>query len=377
MTTRLTWRGKGVLGVAATGFVLGWGFGGRSLNVVVVPAVILVALSWVYVSRYDRPEVTREAPHRGHQGDTRRLELRVSAPTPYPARVRDRLDDGLTGRTTHEIETDGRWLSQEIGLAGRGRHTIGPTRITAHDPLGLWEREFTDGKTQSVVVYPAVRALDRGEEQLLGEFVGLTDEREHFDAVREYRPGDPLRDINWKASAKRPGELFLTEYAGEGEVRRVMVSVEAVGSATDQVAEAGASVVSFLLDAGVAVGLITPDGTLEPAHGDAHRRQVLELLAVLEEGPLGESQRSEATISVRSPRGSGVVEVDVDGDRVPFEQLAGTGTGTGTRSTSRTHSGSGGGPRAGIEAGIGPGGGTKSARKTERASGTSGGGPDR
>ncbi|MFB6152838.1 MAG: DUF58 domain-containing protein, partial [Halodesulfurarchaeum sp.] len=306
------------------------------LNVVVVPAVILVALSWVYVSRYERPEVTREAPHRGHRGDKRRLELRVSAPSPYPATVRDRLDEELGGETAHQIETDGQWLSQEIRLAERGRHTIGPTRITAHDPLRLWEREFTDGKTQTVVVYPAVRPLYEGEEQLLAEFVGLTDEREHFDAVREYRPGDPLRDINWKASAKRSGELFLTEYAGQGEVRRVTMAVEAVGSASDQVAEAAASVGSFLLDSGVAVGLVTSDGTLDPAHGDAHRRQLLELLAVLEEGPLGHSSRSEAAISVRSPQGSGVVEVVVDGDRVPFEQLAGTGTRSGSEDPSGT-----------------------------------------
>lgn len=320
MRTRLTRRGKVVLGIAAVGMALGWVFGGRNLNVVVVPAIALVAVTGLYVWRFEAPRVTRYAPTHGHLGETRGLDLHVESRIGYPAVVRDRTSAGLGGGKTHTIVTDGRWIREEITLDERGRQTIGPTRVTARDPLALWEREFTYSKTEPVIVFPQIRAL-AGDGYLLREFVGVTDERDRFDSIREYQPGDPLRDVNWKASAKRPDDLIVTKYAGEGAVTRVTISVEALGGGTDTVAEAAASVAIFLLDAGLAVGLRTQDGLVDPGHGESTRRKILEALAVLESGPIRDDHRREADIAVFSPRNSKQVDIQMGGERLPYASL--------------------------------------------------------
>lgn len=325
MTTRLTNRGKWAIGIAVAGFLMGWLFGGRNLNVIVVPAVILVLATWGYVSRFEEPRVRRHAPTHGEQGETRRLDYYVESEIGYPATVVQRISEGLEGTGPHHIVTDGQWIREEIGLATRGRQTIGPTRITAADPLGLWEREFTDADTESVMVYPRIRSLS-DESHLLGEFLGLTDERDRFDSVREYQSGDPLRDINWKASAKRPGDLIVTQFAGEGTVTRVTIEAEAVGQGSDRVAEATASVAMVLLEAGLAVGLVTTQGHLEPGHGDSHRRELLEMLAVLEPGRIRMELPEEPDIRVSSPRGSRHVDVRVGSDRVSYAELQSEGS---------------------------------------------------
>ena len=320
MRPRLTTRGKVVLGIAIVGFLLGWSFGGRNLNVVVVPALALVAVSGLYVWRFDPPTVSRYAPTHGHRGETRRLDLHIESAIGYPATVQERTSTGLGGGERHHIITDGRWISEDITLEKRGRQTVGPTRVTARDPFALWEREFTYSKTETVLVFPEIRTL-AGEGHLLREFVGLTDDRDRFDSVREYQPGDPLRDINWKASAKRPDDLVVTKYAGEGAVTRVMLAVEAHGAGTDTVAEAAASVAVFLLEAGLAVGLRTTDEYVEPGHGNATRREILGALALLEPGSLRDEYRSEADIQVVAPRNSQQVEIKVGADRLAYSDI--------------------------------------------------------
>ena len=328
MRTALTRRGQAVLAVALLGIVLGYGFGGRSLNAVVVPALALLAGTWLYVRSYPDPETERVTPREGHQGERRTVDLRVDAPRPYPVTVRDKLADGLRGDSELAAETDGRWLSYDIEFASRGVHAIGPCRVEATDPFGLWTTEQIVGGARRVTVFPRVHSLASTATLLTG-YVGLTDEREQFAGVREYERGDPLRDVNWKASAKRPGELAVTEFVGEGATNRVTVAAEALGPREDSVAEATASIATHLLDAGVAVGVATPAGTLDPAHGDPHRRRVLEILARFGRGKLRSRHREEAEIVVYAPENGEHVSVTVGDSSHRYEEFVGGRAGAG------------------------------------------------
>lgn len=327
MTQRLTRRGKIVIGVAVLGFALGWGFGGRSLNVVVVPALVLVGVTWVYVRRFEAPTVHRHPPTHGHQGETKRFDQYVETSVGYPATVRTKTSRGLGALGSHDVVTEGRWIREDLELATRGRQTIGPTRTTARDPLGLWEREFTHAGTSTVIVFPQVRSLD-GDTRLLNEFRGPTSERDRFDGVREYRPGDPLRDINWKVSAKRRDDLFVTEYAGEGAVSRVTIEAEAGTGMGDAVAEATASVAMALLESGIAVGLWTREGHMPPGFGEGHRRDLLEVLAQLESGAVPGVHGDDADIKIRGPAEGSQVTVTMAGDRITYQSLSGERTET-------------------------------------------------
>lgn len=314
-----------MIGIAALGLALGWGFGGRSLNVVVVPAIVLVGVTWLYASRFEAPTVVRHAPSHGHQGESKPLEQYVETSVGYPATVRTKTSPGLGTMGEHDVVTEGRWIREDLGLRTRGRQTVGPTRITARDPLGLWEREFTHAETSTVLVLPQIRSLE-GNASLFGEFRGPTSERDRFDGIREYRPGDPLRDINWKVSAKRQDDLLVTEYAGEGTVSRVVIEAEAGPGMDDAVAEAAASVAIALMETGVAVGLRTREGYVPPGFDEAHRQDILELLARLEPGSVPGVHGGDADVVVRGAEEGSPVTVTVAGDRLTYESLRGVRT---------------------------------------------------
>jgi uncharacterized protein (DUF58 family) len=322
MPTTLTRRGQAVLAVALLGIALGYGFGGRSLNAVVVPAAALLVVTHVYVRSFPAPSVERVTPREGHQGDRRRVELYVDADRSYPATVTDALGDGLRGDSELATETDGRPLTYETQLAARGVHAIGPCTVEATDPFGLWTVTFTAGDPQVVTVFPRVHSLSDTAALLTG-YVGITDEREEFAGVREYERGDPLRDVNWKVSAKHPAELAVTEYAGEGSTNRVTIAVEALGPREDSAAEAAASIAAHLLDAGISVGIVTPTGKLDPANGDPHRRRVLGVLADFGRGKLRNRRKEAAEIVVRAPESGEHVSVTVGEDDHRYEEFVG------------------------------------------------------
>ncbi|QDX40025.1 DUF58 domain-containing protein [Salarchaeum sp. JOR-1] len=299
MSARPTRRGWAVAAVALAGVALGWLFGGRSLNVVVMPAAAAFVLTGLHVARYDRPTVTRTAPEHAHQGETRTVAVSVDARHEYPVTVRESLAEGLVGDGVLETVADGRESSFEVELGSRGEHVVGPTELVATDPFGLWTRIFRYARVDRVTVFPRVHDLTDTAGLLTG-YIGVTDERGQFEGLREYQRGDPLRDVNWRASAKRPGDLVVTTFAGEGATNRVVVAADANGGRADAVAEAAASVVANLLDAGISVGVVTPDGSVSPATGDAHRRAVFTQLARLDDAHLGRERVADADIAVRS-----------------------------------------------------------------------------
>ncbi len=325
-STSLTRRGKAVLTVAVLGFALGYAFGGRSLNAVVVPAAALLGATRVFVHFAPEPTVRRNAPYEAHQGDRRTVELVVDASRSYPATVRDRLDDGLRGDSERRTETDGRTLTYDVELAERGVHSFGPCSVRATDPFGLWQVGFVAGSQERVTVFPRVHEL-RDTAALLTGYVGVTDDRERFAGVREYERGDPLRDINWKASAKHPDRLAVTEYAGEGAADRVTIAAEAVGPRADSVAEAAASVAVHLLDAGVAVGVVSASGSIEPAHGDPHRRRLLAALGTFDRERLPQHRRDDADIVVHAPESGEHVTVTVGGTDHRYGEFVGRDAG--------------------------------------------------
>lgn len=328
MTTipSLTRRGHVVLLVVVLGFAMGHLFGGRNLNAVVVPAGALLLATGAYVATISTVEIERDAPSYGHQGDERALRHKLSSNRRVPARITDKHDDGIDGDTVTHTTTNGEWTETTITLHDRGVHTIGPAQVDVTDPLGLWTTALYDQRTHRVTVYPRVHPLGHTASLLEG-YIGVTNEREHFDGVREYRPGDPLRDVNWKASAKQPGGLAVTEYAGEGSSNHVTVVAEAIGPRADGVAEATASIVAHLLDNGLAVELVTTDTTLPAGNGDPHRRSVLETLARLDRGRVRRRHRDSADILVAAPETGEHVEVTIGTDSRRYAELVDTGQG--------------------------------------------------
>ena len=158
----------------------------------------------------------------------------------------------------------------EISAPKRGRYVLGPLKAVSHDLMGFRQYSITVPGEDVVTVFPRVEDLGQVElmARRIGPWPGTIPSRTvgpgtEFFELRLYAPGDELRRINWKASAKQR-RLVTNEFETERvtDVLVVLDSSEAVLSglfSTDveefQVSLA-ASLCSQLLLQGNRVGLL-------------------------------------------------------------------------------------------------------------------------
>lgn len=90
----------------------------------------------------------------------------------------------------------------------RGYYTIGPSSLRSADLFGIFPRHTEVETPGAVVVYPKVLPLEElglPADRPFGERPGgspLFDDPLRVAGLREYRPGDPLRRVDWKATAR-------------------------------------------------------------------------------------------------------------------------------------------------------------------------------
>ncbi|AEH38014.1 DUF58 domain-containing protein [Halopiger xanaduensis] len=330
---QLTRRGWLVLAVVAASLAMSWQYGPRSLNAVVTPLAVAFVVGLVTTARVGRPTVRRHAVEAGPVGETRTVAVTIETDGAIAATVADTVGDGL-----EPVEADGdpviettvaddAQIAYDVTLEDRGERAVGPLSITVSDVFGLVERTFEDDETVAVLVYPPVRDL-RGSAALLqtlaAESEGAAPDREEFDRLREYRRGDSLRNVHWKAAAKRPDDdLVVAEYATADEARALSIAAECEPgpgpSRSDELATAVASLATHFLERDRPVGVTVGTEAVGPAVGRQHRRDLLELLAAVEPGELEDRTRDGADVLVRADRDG--VRVVVDERAVPFERL--------------------------------------------------------
>jgi uncharacterized protein (DUF58 family) len=114
------------------------------------------------------------------------------------------LSDWRTSVRGHERVT----RSYELACEDRGLYEIGGTRLRSGDPLGLFKDERVEERRTQITVYP--RTLPLGDLALpsrrpYGEDAGgsrLFEDPSRIMGLRDYVPGDSLRRIDWKATAR-------------------------------------------------------------------------------------------------------------------------------------------------------------------------------
>jgi uncharacterized protein (DUF58 family) len=160
-------------------------------------------------------------PARVPVGSAAQVHLRLQNAARLPSStllVEDRLPYTLGSRPRfilRRIEPNGnRRVAYRIRSEHRGRFEIGPLTLRSADPLGLFElsRSFTAQHTLTVV--PRVQPLSAGTLGALwsgrgeGRAAYAAAAGEEDIGVREYRHGDDLRRIHWRATAHH-GELMV------------------------------------------------------------------------------------------------------------------------------------------------------------------------
>ncbi|HMQ29857.1 MAG TPA: DUF58 domain-containing protein [Chloroflexaceae bacterium] len=225
----------------------------------------------------------------------------------------------------------------------RGLYEVGPLLLRTGDALGLHERPLAGGATDQLVVYPQVlplaelglpAALPFGARPAPGSL--FTDPARPL-GVRPYQPGDGVRRVDWKSTA-RAGALQVRRHepaiARETLVALAFSRAEYPGrflfDELERAVVAAASIAADLAGRGQPVGLCTtghdplgpgPAATVMPAAGRPHLMLILRLLGRLEAPPAGDIAAALDRAAAGVGWGSTVVLVAAGGGPALVERL--------------------------------------------------------
>jgi uncharacterized protein (DUF58 family) len=219
----LTPRGRCLVAGGGTALLLGILLGERPLVQLAVFVLALPLLSALLVlrERFRLGARRTVTPARLPRGDTAEVLLEVTNADSRPGGLwvlNEQLPADLAAAPRFVVDrlAAGATEAMHYRISGdrRGRHVLGPLRLRLVDPFGLVERTAVGADTVPLLVVPRVREL--GPDGPAGGHGGggegarrtIAVQGEDDVSTREYRHGDDLRKVHWRATA-RTGELMV------------------------------------------------------------------------------------------------------------------------------------------------------------------------
>ena len=295
--------------IAAIGSVFLWVMArvvaGKAMYIFAYGTLLLLIVAIAIAPRRLKLEGTREGLFpRAQEGDRLEVEVKLKAGRSVSnfvleEQVPERL--GIPVRVPISKLSSGAEITHHYGLrcTRRGVYEIGPLVAVAGDPLGLSQRETVVAEPFELLVHPRVELVS--DRPLTRQFEdppirppvskpwpsGL-----EFYGMREYAPGDDLRRIVWRASA-RTGKIMVRE-AEQGITDQVTIMLDTDrgshsrdGEGLSESFEAGVRVAASLgvrhLREGYEVKCETNGGPLTRSlRGGGSQLQLLDALSRLE-----------------------------------------------------------------------------------------------
>ena len=241
--------------------------------------------------------VTREAPATVHRGDpftvNVRIENRKRAVPALSLTVRGTPNtQDAPGYIMHIPAHRAALVTLRAAIPKRGAHRLPPVEISSAFPFGMFVRRVRFPDDAEVVVYPRIHAVRPG---VLERMEGIGDtprlrqgEGEEFFSLREYVPGDDLRRIAWRVSA-RVGFLVVRELEPSTS-HNVYIAFDTRGLAHlddfeerfEEAVELVASLAVSFINRQYAVAVVAPNAEIELGEGNSHARAILQMLARIE-----------------------------------------------------------------------------------------------
>ena len=189
------------------------------------------------------------------------------------------------------------WTGEAQAL-WRGPGTAGTFDLVTSDPLGLVRLGRKLLAPYEVLIYPNTVSLPPEEFARFGSVAELGEssrralESISASKVREYAPGDSLRQIHWPTTA-RAGHLMAKEFESGGEMEQVWLFLDMRGGAHTGIGQEGteeagvmiaASLAETLLAAGKSVGLAMQGSIgsqILPSREPEHLQEIMRDLALV------------------------------------------------------------------------------------------------
>lgn len=256
-------------------------------------AALAGAAIWVAAGRTHVTTSRRVTPPRPTEGQPVTVAVEVVNRGSRPSRPVTAVDlvDGVPYDVpVPALAAGGRHTARYDYLpARRGRVVLAPTAVGRRDPFGLLSASRPTGRVDVVRVHPrrhpgalppAVAGAEDGTRAAAGH---PAYDDTAFHSLRDYRPGDPLRRIDWRTTAKR-GIPTVRQQEAPREAGHVLLldtdaRVCSAGHFEDAV-RITASLAAAISDAGLALDLRTTgaDPPVRLARAGADLLPVLDLL---------------------------------------------------------------------------------------------------
>ncbi|MEZ5408428.1 MAG: DUF58 domain-containing protein [Acidimicrobiales bacterium] len=268
------------LAVIAGSFVMAW----------LIAVVVALRPSAVVAQRFIVPARVKE----GEQAQgllTITNSGRVRAPPAVATEAFDGRDfpiplPSIPARSEHVC-------SYTVTTSRRGRHRVGPLRISRADPFGFVRAATAGGPLAQLVVHPRVYDVPPLRSGRVRDLEGAQQSRRAqggvaFHHLREYVPGDDRRLIHWRSSAKLDTLLVRHNVVTHEPSLAIVLDTSPVYSdaeAFDDAVRVAASLVVAGVQGGFPTSLHTTSGYggAVELNGDGLIR-VLDLLAVVRTG---------------------------------------------------------------------------------------------
>ncbi|MGQ0823659.1 MAG: DUF58 domain-containing protein [Actinomycetota bacterium] len=215
----LTPTGRVVAALAVALAIGGLLTGYRGVCAVGVAGGAVVVAGWLSVRRANDLDVRRAVlPERVQRGQVARVRIELRNRRAVATRPLSVVDSRKHhSDTTLEIGaiSGGESTSVEysVDCTRRGRIKIGPLLLRQADPFGVCSADATSGAPSFLWVYPATHRIEVLPQGRVKDLEGPTSDTApngsaSFHQLREYVPGDDLRHIHWRTTA-RTGTLMV------------------------------------------------------------------------------------------------------------------------------------------------------------------------
>ena len=218
---RLTSLGATIVGASLAAGIFGWGLGYTAFAIAAVAGAIVLAAGFLAAGRLPDLDVAREIePVRVERGRPAAAHV-IAVNRRQRATARCSVSQRVEGiEQTRSIPAlrNGRSVvvSFELPTSHRGALTIDALRLERSDPFGLWRSGRHVASTGPLLVQPRIHDIDPRPGGRLRHVDGPTTDAANdgtitFHSLREYSPGDDLRRVHWRSSA-RAGTLMVRDH---------------------------------------------------------------------------------------------------------------------------------------------------------------------
>jgi uncharacterized protein (DUF58 family) len=225
---RFYWSFVTVIVLFVLSFFWYWIFNVAQIALVFFAFMVLLDYTILFV-RKSGIKVVRQVADRFSNGDINKVQLQVK--NRYLFRVTLKIIDEipiqfqqrnfLLKATLNSGERQN--LVYDLRPVERGEYVFNDVNVYVKSPIQLVIRRIIASTEQTVKVLPSYLQLRQFELLAYSNNLSESGSRKirkighslEFEQIKEYVTGDDIRSINWKATARRGGELMVNNYVDE------------------------------------------------------------------------------------------------------------------------------------------------------------------